>query len=142
MAQLDPKLKDAYGRVVVAGMTALYSPQTREHLIEGFKGNQSIAQKVAMQIAGLMKMLDMKAGMKIPKQVVIPAAVTLMMDLFKFLHEAGVKYEQEDVSEASGLLVKILVDEYKVMQAQGGSAPAAQPAQPQPAAPAGMIGGV
>jgi len=142
MAQLDPKLKDAYGRVVVAGMTALYSPQTREHLMAGLQGDQPIAQKVAMQIAGLMKMLDMKSGMKIPKQVVIPAAITLMMDLFKFLHEAGVKYEQEDVSEASGLLVKILVDEYKVMQAQGGGAPAAQPAQPQPAAPTGMIGGV
>lgn len=134
--QLDPKLKDAYQRVVVAGMKVLYSPQTRQMLITGLRGDGPVAEKVASQIAGVMKTLDMQAGMKIPKQILAPAAITLMMDLFKLLDAAKIKYAPEDVSTASGLLVKLLVQEYTLMQQT------TQPGGPQAAAPQpqGMIG--
>lgn len=149
---MNPQLKDAYQRVVMAGMKALYSPQTRKTLMEGLSRKGDPAIIVAQEVAGLVKMLDGKANMKIPKEVIIPAAVTLMLDLFKFMEEAGkLKPDEEMVKRGMAVLTEILFREYQQMESmmqqgqQQPQQPAMQPPQqPMPQQPmqrpAGLMG--
>lgn len=129
---MDPKVVDSYNRVVIAGMKTLWSPKTRQELIQGLSGDEPLPKEVALEVAGLVKILDAHSGMKIPKQVVIPAAVTLMIDLFKGLGEMGIKYSPEDVSASARMVKEQLSKEYQVLQQQ----------RPKPTeVKAGMLGG-
>lgn len=142
---LDPKMKEAYDKVVIAGLKALYSPQTRKVLLQGLAGEAPPWQIAATEIAGLLKMLDEKSGGKMPKQVMGPAGITLMLDLLKFMDESGkAEVAEEDVTQGMKALQEILVGEYN--SANNSPAPQGAPAQPAPAAPApgapqGMIAG-
>ena len=147
--QIDPGTAQAYQKVVMAGLKALYSPKIMDLVKQGLAAKAPLAQKAATQIAGLLKLLDDKAGMKIPKQVLVPAGVALLVDLYKFLLEAGQITEKDiDIDKASAVLVQLLVQEYHLLDQQSAQA-APQQAQaapvaptPQPAAPAqpGLIG--
>lgn len=127
---IDDKTKDAYQRVVMAGLKALYSPQTRQVLMKGLAREGDIAEVVAGEVAGLVKSLDQKSGMKIPKQIIIPAAVALMLDVFKFIEDSGkAKVTEDVVSRGMKLLSQLLIAEYKAMGLQGAQTGQQPPAQ-------------
>ena len=151
MKPIDPQLQkdnDALQKVVLAGMRMLYDPKTFPMFKQGITTKQPLGNILALQTAGLIKMLDKKANHQIPKQVIAPAAVMLLAEIAKFMNEAGlVKPTEQDVKDGIQKMLKIIMAIYSPVAAptqQEGQPAQAAPAQPAapvapPPAPAGLI---
>ena len=139
---MNPKSQDAMQRDVIAGMKVMYGEQTRQHFIDGLRSAPDIGTGAAQEVAGILKLLDDKAQYQIPKDVIIPAAMALLMDLFRLLHDAGIEFSEDDVKTASAKVVELLMSEYQLMQQIADDHGAQQQPPGQPPAPAaGLING-
>jgi len=104
-------------RVVMAGMKMMYDKSTRSFFINGMKRESPMADKLSTEAAGLIKMLDEKSHGAIPKSVVVPAAVALMMEMVRFMLESGIaKPTGAEIKEAMQKLVLIILSQYGVLQ--------------------------
>lgn len=130
---------DALQRVVLAGTRLMYDPKIFPTFEQGMQGDGPLPQKLAVQAVGLLKILMDKSNGTMPKNVLIPAAVALMLEMGDFLVKAKVaRPTEDDMKQAVQLVIQM------VMKVFGGPAPGAQPPTgpaPAPAQPApGMIG--
>lgn len=143
--EMNPKDMEIFQRVVLAGMKLMFSEKTFAMLKSGMtKQDVPLPQRLAMETAGLMKMLMEKSAGKIPKQLIAPIGAMLLMEMGKFMAEGDVeKPTSDDINQGTVLLFKLLFKMYGGGgQPQQAPAAPAQPAPPQPpAAPAGMIQG-
>lgn len=141
----DPQMAKDFNKVVQAGLKIMYAPETRKMLADGLTQQGSVADIMSQEIAGLMKIMDDKSGGKIPRGVVIPAAVALMQDLGDFIKEAGIaEPTDEDMKEALQKVVVLLVGAFHGDSETPGQDPeegeqAEGEAPPQQAA--GLVGG-
>lgn len=129
-----PQDMDAFERVVLAGMKLMYDQRTFEIFKRGMtREDRPVPQRLATETAGLMKMLFDKSSGKMPKQIIAPAAAMLLMEMGKFMTEAGVaKVTSEDVKQGTALLMNAL----KTMFADGAQQ---APAPAAPPAPGGLM---
>lgn len=148
--EMNPKDMQDFERVVLAGMKIMYDERTFGIFKQGMmKQEVPLPQRLAMEAAGLMKMLMEKSGNKIPPQILPAAAAMLLMEMGKFMAEAGVaKPTSDDMRTATMLLMKILKSMFS-KQPQGEAPqqpqpPTAQspqqPVPPQPQPASGLIG--
>ena len=146
--EMNPQDMQDFEKVVLAGMKLMYDERTFGIFKQGMmKQDVPLPQRLAMEAAGLMKMLMEKSGNKIPPQILPSAAAMLLMEMGKFMADAGVaKPTSDEIRAATMLLMKMLKSLFSKPQGQG-QPPAAQSpqqpapqaaAQPQPAA--GLIG--
>lgn len=132
-------------KIVMAGMTIMYAPQTRNMLMSGITSQAPMPQKLAMEVAGLMKIIDGKSPSGLPPETVAPASALLMYELADFIKQSGAgSPTPEDIAAALQQLRQIMVkvfstDSKAVSGGQPPQAPAAQPMAP-PASPPGIIG--
>jgi len=138
----------AVQKVVLSGMKLLYSPSTRKMLMDGISADAPMPQKLAMEIAGVMKLIDDRTPAGIPPQAIAPGAIMLLFDLAAFMRQAKIgNPSDEDVMAAikvmKGLLLELFTKHGKgaTAQQQAQPAPAGQqpPAQQPPAQPAGLL---
>jgi hypothetical protein len=117
---------DAFERVVLAGMRLMYDKRTFEIFKRGLlREDRPVPQRLAAESAGLMKMLYDKSNGQMPKNIIAPAASMLLMEMGKFMTEAGIaQVSSDDVRQGTQLLMGML------KQMFGG---AQTPAQPAPA---------
>lgn len=137
--EMNQKDMDIFQRVVLAGMKLMFSEKTFPMLKSGLtKVDVPLPQRLALETAGLFKMLMEKSGNKIPIQLIAPAGAMMLMEMAKFAADGGIaKPTQKDIAEASGLLLKMLHKMYAGGQQQPPAAPPAEPMPQQPpAAPA------
>lgn len=95
----DPQFQadnEALNKIIMAGQRLLYDPKTFPIFKEGISAKQPLSNILAIQTAGLIKMIDKKAGGKLPKHVVVPAAVTLLAEIAKFMNDAGLAEPTEE----------------------------------------------
>lgn len=147
--QMPEKDLEAFEKVVLAGMKVMFDKKTFGMFMNGLmKENVPLPKRLAMETAGLMKMLMDKSKGTIPVQIIAPAGAMLLMEMGKFMAEAGVgKPTGKDIKIATVMLMKILESMYAKPQGQAKRPPQAtrppqamppQPAQQQPAT--GLIG--
>lgn len=105
-----PQDMDAFERVVLAGMKLMYDQRTFEIFKRGLmREDRPVPQRLATETAGLMKMLFDKSNGKMPKQIIAPAAAMLLMEMGKFMTEAGVaEVTSDDVKQGTALLMNAL----------------------------------
>lgn len=122
-----PQNADALERVVLAGTKLMYDPKVFPMFAQALESGGPLPDMLAQQAVGLLKIMMDKSGGTMPKNVLIPAAVALMLEMGDFIIKSGLaKPTEEDMRAA----VKTVID--LVMQVFGG----------QGAPPAGgMIGG-
>ena len=132
--EMPAKDLEAFEKVVLAGMKIMYDKSTFKIFQAGMmKEGVPLPQRLANEAAGLMKMLMDKSGGKIPPQIIVPAATMLMMEMGKFMTEAGIAEPTgEDMRAASGILLKLLEGLF-VKGAQPAPAAAEPQAEPQAA---------
>ena len=131
-------------KIVMAGQRVMYDPTTRDYFINGLKKQGNPVDVIAEEIVGLMKMLDDKAKGAIPKGIIIPAAIALMIEAAHFASEAKLfNMDRAQLSECSKKIIIVLLKIYGVLdqiQAKQGGAPApAAPVSAPPAAPPGLL---
>ena len=132
--EMKPQDAQHMAQTVMAGMKIMYDKATNKIFTAGIlRKNIAVSQRLATETAGLMKMLMDKSKGTIPKQIIIPSALALMLEMAKFMVDAGIeKPTKQDMDAAKEMLVKILTKMFGDEQA-----PAAPPQAPPPAAPPG-----
>lgn len=95
-------------KIVTAGMKIAYSPQGRKMLIGGMQSNKTTAQKLALEVVGLIRILYDKSKSKMPPNAIPAATVMLIYELADFFKQAGEKVGLEDVKEAIVSAMKLL----------------------------------
>lgn len=147
-----PQNADALERVVLAGTKLMYDPKVFPMFAQALEAGGPLPDMLAEQAVGLLKILMDKSGGTMPKNVLIPAAVALMLEMGDFIIKAGLaKPSDADMQAAVRMVIELVM---RAFGGQGGAAPAgggapapasggvmaAPAAQPAPAA-GGMIGG-
>lgn len=140
-------------RVYVAGMQLLFSQQTHNQLLQEFiKGVQdnpghNIGDILGTDMAHIMMILFAESKNTMPPIAIIPATTLLTAKVCEFLNHTGIlpitdKGFSDAVHMASTVLQSKLDPSFnKRIGMQQQQAPAAAPAQPQPAPvqPGGML---
>lgn len=125
----------AVQKVVLSGMKLLYSPSTAKLLDDGLKADVPMPQKLAIEIAGIMKLVDERTPKGIPPEAIAPGAVMLLFDLAHFMRQSGAgNPTDEDIQAAIKILQKFLLEIFTKMGkgVQGrGAAQSQQSQQPQ-----------
>lgn len=140
--QIPNEFKEAYERVVAAGMTIMFSKETSKHALSIIKsGTEPIAQRLGKAVAGLLATLYKQSNNTLPPQVMIPAGVELLIQAADFLRRSGLeKIDNQIIGDAmdtmvtsilqgAGMSVDKIVGFMEQQQQKGGATP--QP-QPQP----------
>lgn len=110
--ELPPELKDAYERVVLAGMKVMFDPQTHEMALKALEGEGPVEQRLAQGIAGLMGTLIDQSNKTMPPQVVIPAGIELLVAAGDYLRESGADpIDDQQIGEAMALFVQIVLEQ-------------------------------
>ena len=134
-------------KIVLAGTRLMYDPKTFEIFEAGITKDGAIDDVLATQAAGLIKMLDDRAQGKLPRAAIAPAAVMLLIEMARFMTQAGLADPQEaGIKSAIEKLMKIILRLYPPGKQgpqtetpmQGQVMPQQEPQQ-QPA-PAGIMG--
>ena len=129
--------EDKIHRVVMAGMKLMYDPKTFPMLLAGIKNNTPMPQKLAMEVAGIMHLLDQKSGAGLTPDVVAPAAVLLVFELAGFIKQSGAgNPTKDDIQAALPILQKVVGEVFaKMGKAVTGGQPPAAPLQSTPQPP-------
>lgn len=86
---IPPEVKDVVDRVVAAGMKIMYSPAARDDLMKAVQSTDPLPKTLAMNITGLMLMIDQKAGKSgIPPQAIGPASMELLGDACELMSQS------------------------------------------------------
>lgn len=117
-------------KIVMAGMKVMYDPQTFQMLLDGITAEMPMPQKLAMEVAGVLKIVDGKSANGLPPETVAPSAMLLMYELAEFMKQSGAgNPTKEDIMGAMPILQKVLVDTFS--KSGKANTQSAQPAQPQ-----------
>ena len=136
---------EAVKSIVTAGMKIMYSAQGRKMLISGVQGNKTVAQKLALEVVGLMRIMYDKSKGTMPPSA-IPAATTfLIYEVADFMKQAGVKVVIDDIKNGIIAAMKLLTMAFSKEISGGkakpqGAPPVAPQGRPAPAQP--MSGGL
>ena len=136
-----------FKKVVLAGMKLMYDKKVFEQTKTGMlRKNVPLPQRLAVETAGLMKVLMDKSQGKIPPALIAPAASMLLMEMGKFMAEAGIEEPTpEQIREGTKILMELLKRLFAPKQGQPApkqAAPAAPAPAAAPAQPAGIMQGV
>lgn len=155
--QIPDNLKDAYDRVVLAGMKVMFSKETSQQAMSFLSEENGAAdERIGQGVAALMGLLMKQANGTMPPQIIIPAGVELVAAAGDYLKKAGENVTDDDIAGAMSDYVQIVLQQagadspekmrQMLQQAQGGTPdgapqpPAGGPAPEQ--APAGAPGGM
>lgn len=136
--QIPDEFKEAYERLVAAGMTVMFSEETNKSAFEMFKSQEgSTAERLGMSIAALLGMLVKEGNGSFPPQVIIPAGVELLVQAADFIRRSGIEeINNQVIGDAMDIMITKILEAGKldvqkiagfIEQNQGGGQ-----AQPQP----------
>lgn len=144
---MTPSDQIATKRVVLAGQKLMYDAKTFPIFRAGMMKQMPMPQKLATEAAGLVKTLQDKANGAIPRQVLIPAATMLILEIAKFMKDAKIgDPTPQDIQAAYQLLVPIMAKAFPRVEPRIAPGAAQSPAgSPTPRAaaappPRGIIG--
>lgn len=121
-AQLDPKYKQGYQAVVVAGMKVMFSNETHKILlryIQEGKARKNVQRAAVDGVTRLIAIIyrESKGRMSIP--AAFPAAVTLLCYALEFIEKTtGEDTTEEQLAAATQLLTVSLLKMFKIDQQQ------------------------
>jgi hypothetical protein len=149
---VPPPMREAYDKVVAAGMKIMFDKSTHHLMQEQMAAEGEISDKLAEGVASLMAMMLKNTKGAFPQQLIIPAGIELMLHAADFAAQGGGEtVTAEDMGaavqkfvfklfEGTGVKPEALmasVDHIGKLNEQGqGGAPAAEPGPGQASAPA------
>jgi hypothetical protein len=131
--QLPDELKDAYVRVVEAGMKVMFDPSMRERTLEFMEGPGEPAEKLAEGVAAVMAMLFNESNGTMPPQVIIPAGIELLLHAADVARKGGMEITQDTIADAMADMIAAIFRQFGTeMQDAGGMTQGGQPAPQEP----------
>ena len=109
---LPPDLKEAYERVVLAGMKVMFDESTHEMSLKAMQGDGPIEERLATAIAGLMGALVEQSNKTMPPQIIIPAGIELLVAAGDFIKQSGAEpIENAQIGEAIALFIQLVLEQ-------------------------------
>lgn len=134
--QIPDEFKQAYERVVAAGMKVMFSKNTNKAAIDSIQsGEGPLAQRLGMAIAALLGMIVKESNGTVPPQVLIPAGVELLAQAADFLRKSGLeKINNQVIGDSMDVMITAVLQAGKLdvqkiagfieqRAGQGGAAP-------------------
>lgn len=113
--QLPSNLQNAYDRVVLAGMKVMFDKQTHQMMLDEMNKPGAIDDKLSQGIIGLMLMLWKQSNQTMPPQVIIPAAIELLMQAADFVEKSKTaQITDQDISAALQKAVFGIMQEFGI----------------------------
>ena len=138
--QLPGNLKDAYDRVVLAGMKVMFSKETNGMAMQALQGTGPIEERLGTGIAGLMGLLAKQSNGTMPPQIVIPAGIELLAAMADYLKKSGQEpINDQQIGEAMAVFVQHVLRQAgadtpeklkEMLQQGGGGMPPGAPQSP------------
>ena len=129
--KMSPNDVENTRKIVLGCMKILYNKGTSQYLVNGLKSESTpMPERIAAQAVGVLKLFNDRANGTVPRELLLPAAALLVIEIGKFMAETGIgKPTGADVRAAAGLAKDLVV---KAFSQKAPSAPAPQP---------GLVGG-
>ena len=86
---IPPQMRDAYDRVVAAGMKFMFDRNTHKFMQQEMQREGQIDDKLATGVLGLIEMLVSQSKGAFPQQLIIPAAIELMLHAADYAAQTG-----------------------------------------------------
>jgi hypothetical protein len=118
---MPENMRDAYVRIVQAGMALMFSPQTREGAIAALEEPGDMASKLAKAVTAVISMLFKESNGTLPPQLIIPCSVELLLHLVAVTNKGGMGIEKETVADAMAKIVSAVMQQFGVDADVGGS---------------------
>ncbi len=118
---MPENMRDAYFRVVQAGMALMFSPQTREGAIAALEEPGDMAEKLSKAVTAVISMLFKESNGTIPPQLIIPCSVELLLHLVAVTNKGGMEIPKETVADAMAKMVNSVMQQFGVDAGVGGS---------------------
>lgn len=132
MPQMTPQDQDAMQRVVMAAQRIMYDKQIFPRFAQAMTKSGPLPFKLATEAAGLLKMVQDRAKGQIPKRLLIPAGMMIMVEMGDFMEKSKLaKPNEQDVQEAMKLLIDMIP---QIFKGKPGQQPPQQPGAPAPQA--------
>lgn len=114
--KMPPDLKEAYERVVLAGMKLLFSKETNKAAVQLLQSQDGdLAQRLGKSIAGLLAEMFRKSNQTMPPQVIIPAGVELLMQAADFIRKSGMEpINNKTIGDAMDVMVTTVLQMFKL----------------------------
>lgn len=140
--KIPPQLKEAYLRIVSAGMKVMFSDKTSGMMVQQLKSSPDMVKNLSEGIAGLMAIL-FKQSKNMPQNLILPAALELLTHAMDFVAKTKMaQLTPKQIGDATQATVYAVLAKFGITQtqadqmlaqmgqkAQGGAqAPAAQTA--------------
>ena len=117
--KMPPELQEAYDRVVIAGMKVMFSDESHKMMLQFMDEEGPAPEKLGKGIAGLMLILFKESNETIPPQVIIPAAVQLLMRAAEFAKQSGMgEISNKDIAGGIELMIAIILEKFGVDPSQ------------------------
>ena len=108
--QMPPELQEAYERVVLAGMKALFSEGSNREMLRRLEGKGPIGLRLGKGISTLLLLLYSESNKTLPQAVIIPAGTYLIAQAADFLNQSGIeKLSNTDIGEALATFVEATI---------------------------------
>lgn len=86
---VPPPMREAYEKVVTAGMKIMFDKSTHYLLLEQMEAEGEVSDKLAEGVATLMAMMLKNTKGAFPQQLIIPAGIELMLHAADFIAQGG-----------------------------------------------------
>jgi hypothetical protein len=109
---LPPQLRQAYDKVVLAGMKVMFDPSTHQQAMGMLQGEGPIDTRLAKAVAVLMGTLIKQSNNTMPPAVIIPAGIELIAAAGDFLKKGGQEpVTDDDIAGAMAEYVTIIMEQ-------------------------------
>lgn len=144
-AKIKPENKQAYTRIVIAGMKVMFDEKTHQMMSDQLKSSNDIVKNVAEGIAGLMMLLYKESKEKMPMVAAIPASIVLMAKALDFAEKTMSVQITPDMlakvtqATSEAVLLKFGITPEMVQDAVNKHQSGQGASMPPPAKPTGLI---
>lgn len=81
--------KEAYNRVVVAGMELLFGEKSNGMIEKSLAEGGDLGQKIGEGISAIIELIKRQAKGAVPGEILIPAGIELVLQVSKYLNDSG-----------------------------------------------------
>lgn len=118
-ARVPEGMKEAWDRIMVAGMKFMFDPKTNRMVNEYLEAPGDMPEKLGTAAAGLMITLDRESKNSLPKELLIPGGIALLILAVKYMKKAGIAtIGAADYGKAIEIFMYKILDAYGVKQEQ------------------------
>ena len=113
-AQIAPQFKEAYNKIVSAGMKVAMN-KGLDGMLGGIEKRGDPIRDAAQGAVNLVFMLRMQATGRMPEQAMVPASYTLMIQALAFVEEAGIApIGEPEITKATRVWTNTIFDRAKI----------------------------